>query len=147
MIVPDVNLLLYAHIAAYPQHRKAVEWWSGTMNGSEGIGLALPVLFAFIRVATNPRLFREPMAVQRALTTVESWLAQPNADLLHPGSRHLEIAFGLLREVGAGGDLTTDVQLAALAIENQAELHSNDVDFARFSGLHWVNPLRQGGAR
>jgi uncharacterized protein len=38
--------------------------------------------------------------------------------------------------------LTTDLHLAALAIENQAELHSNDADFSRFPGLHWRNPLR-----
>ena len=31
--------------------------------------------------------------------------------------------------------------LAALAIERQAELHSTDQDFARFSGLRWRNPL------
>jgi predicted nucleic acid-binding protein len=44
-------------------------------------------------------------------------------------------------ELGTAGDLTTDAQLAALAMERQAELHSNDVDFARFCGLRWVNPL------
>jgi predicted nucleic acid-binding protein len=38
--------------------------------------------------------------------------------------------------------LTTDLHLAALAIENQAELHSNDTDFGRFPGLRWHNPLR-----
>jgi uncharacterized protein len=43
--------------------------------------------------------------------------------------------------LGTGGSLTTDVQLAAHAIENQAELHSNDRDFGRFAGLRWVNPL------
>jgi len=44
-------------------------------------------------------------------------------------------------EMGAGGDLTTDAHLAALAIEHQCELHSNDNDFARFPGLRWRNPL------
>jgi predicted nucleic acid-binding protein len=47
-----------------------------------------------------------------------------------------------LRELGAAGNLTTDVQLAALAIEEQDELHSNDTDFARLPRLRWVNPLR-----
>ena len=58
-----------------------------------------------------------------------------------PGPRHLEIAFGLLHELGAAGNLTTDAQLAALAIERQGEVHSNDADFGRFRGLRWVNPL------
>jgi len=41
----------------------------------------------------------------------------------------------------ASGRLTTDAHLAAMAIENQAELHSNDADFSRFTGLRWINPL------
>jgi predicted nucleic acid-binding protein len=46
-----------------------------------------------------------------------------------------------MREAQASGNLTTDVHLAALAIEHQAELHSNDADFSRFPGLRWTNPL------
>jgi predicted nucleic acid-binding protein len=61
--------------------------------------------------------------------------------LLIPGPSYLEIAFGLLRSVGASGNLTTDAQLAAFAVEQQGEVHSNDTDFARFPGLRWVNPL------
>jgi uncharacterized protein len=39
----------------------------------------------------------------------------------------------------------TDAHLAALAIEHNATLYSNDSDFGRFSGLKWVNPLRTKG--
>jgi len=72
---------------------------------------------------------------------VSAWLGQPNVSHLVPGARHTEIAFSLLTEVGTGGNLTTDVQLAALALEYDADMHSNDADFARFPGLRWVNPL------
>ena len=48
-----------------------------------------------------------------------------------------------LRKLGAAKNLTTDVQLAAHAIENQALLCSNDSDFARFQGLRWANPLAE----
>ncbi len=47
----------------------------------------------------------------------------------------------MLTSAGAAGNLTTDAHLAAIAIEHQAELHSTDTDFGRFSGLRWVNPL------
>ena len=47
----------------------------------------------------------------------------------------------LLQDVGSAGNLTTDAHLAALAIENGAELCSTDADFARFPHLRWVNPL------
>jgi len=65
---------------------------------------------------------------------------------LLPGPRHMEISFDLLRRLGASGNLTTDTQLAALAIEYQAEMHSNDQDFGRFPQLRWVNPLAQSAS-
>jgi hypothetical protein len=72
---------------------------------------------------------------------VEAWLDRPQVHYVQPGPRHLEIAFRLLRHIGAAANLTIDAQLAALAIEHQAEVHSNDTDFGRFPRLRWVNPL------
>jgi hypothetical protein len=54
----------------------------------------------------------------------------------------MDIALRLLEDVGTAGNLTTDVQLAAHAIERDAAIHSNDTDFARFPGLTWMNPLQ-----
>lgn len=141
MIVPDVNLLLYAHVSAFPEHAGARRWWEGLLNGEDTVGLCLPALYGFIRIATHPRILRPPMAVTAAIEVVEGWLARSQVQLVQPGPRHLEIAFGLLRQLGTAANLTTDVQLAALAIEHQAQLHSNDGDFGRFPQLRWVNPL------
>lgn len=141
MIVPDINLLLYSQVTAFPEHRASRKWWEGLLNGDDEVGLATPVVFGFLRLATNPRVFRVPMDVEAALGRVEEWLARPNVRVIVPGPRHLELAFSLLKKIGTAGNLTTDVQIAALAIELQAELHSNDVDFARFPQLRWTNPL------
>lgn len=141
MIVPDVNLLLYAAVDAFPEHAAARAWWEAQLNGEAEIGLAGPVLFGFVRIATNPRVLHPPLPVDDCLAQVESWLERPQIDFLLPGPRHIEIAFRLMRQLGAAGNLTTDVQLAALAIEYQAELHSNDADFGRFPQLRWINPL------
>ena len=70
-----------------------------------------------------------------------SWLLRSHIHPLDPGPRHLEILTGLLTECGVAGNLTTDAHLAAIAMEYQAEIHSNDADFGRFSGLRWFNPL------
>jgi toxin-antitoxin system PIN domain toxin len=142
MIVPDVNLLLYAHIQAFAEHAKARAWWDALLNGSKEVGVGAPALFGFLRLATNRKLFDPPMAVDAAVARVEQWLARPQVRFLSPGPRHLEIALGLLRRLGAASNLTTDVQLAALAIENRGELHSNDGDFARFPQLRWTNPIK-----
>ncbi len=141
MIVPDVNLVLYAHLDAFPEHARARKWWEGLLNGRTDVGIGAPVLFGFLRLATDRRVLVEPMSVEDALAAVETWLALHHVRVLHPGPRHLEIAFALLRRLGTAANLTTDTQLAALAIEHQAELHSNDTDFGRFPQLRWVNPL------
>ncbi|HVX97717.1 MAG TPA: type II toxin-antitoxin system VapC family toxin [Polyangia bacterium] len=141
MIIPDVNLLLYAHLAAFREHAKAKTWWERALNGTTTVGVAAPALFGFIRLVTNRRVHEPAMSVEAALACVEGWLERPHVQLLLPGSRHLEISFALLRRLGAAANLTTDVQLAALALEHRAELHSNDGDFRRFTGLRWVNPL------
>jgi toxin-antitoxin system PIN domain toxin len=141
VIVPDINLLLYATISGFPEHARARRWWEELLGGDEDVGLAGPALFGFVRLGTNPRVFDRPLAVDAALARVEEWLQQPPVRFLLPGPRHLEIAFRLLRHVGTASNLTTDVQLAAHAIENQAEVHSNDGDFARFPDLRWTNPI------
>ena len=141
MIVPDVNLLMYAHIGSFPHHAKARGWWEGLMNGRIDVGIAAPVLFGFLRLATNRKVIDPAMSVEVAVGHAESWLARPHVHFLSPGARHLDIAFGLLRNLGTGGNLTTDAQIAATAIEHQAELHSNDVDFRRFPQLRWRDPI------
>lgn len=143
MIVPDLNLLLYAEIDAYSEHEAARRFWEAALNGDRVVGIASVALFGFLRIATNRRIFKEPLALTDAMARVEKWLERPHVTFLLPGPRHLETAFRLLRSLGTGGNLTTDVQLAAHAIENQAELYSNDLDFGRFAGLRWVNPIKR----
>ncbi len=117
MIVPGVNLLLYAAISAFPQHEPAHTWWEETLNSSAEIGLTSLAVFGFIRIATNPRVLSPPLTVEAAMGYQSAWLGQQNVSHLAPGPGHLEIAFGLLGEVGTGGNLTTDVQLAAFAFD------------------------------
>lgn len=142
MIVPDVNLLLYAVISGFRHHPRAHEWWERTVNSNSRVGLTHPAVFGFLRIATNPRILELPLTVKVAIDYVENWLAQPNVELLTPGPKHLGIALDLLHGIGAAGNLTTDIQLAAYAIEHRGEIHSNDTDFARFPKVKWVDPLR-----
>jgi toxin-antitoxin system PIN domain toxin len=141
MIIPDVNLLLYAHITAFPQHPKASKWWKAALSGPAEVGLPSVAIFGFLRIGTNRRAIDPPLAVEAALAIVRGWLARPGVRVLQAGPRHLEVAFQLLEQLGTAANLTTDAQLAAHAIEHQAMLYSNDADFGRFAGLRWANPL------
>jgi toxin-antitoxin system PIN domain toxin len=141
VIIPDINLLLYATITGFPQHERSRSWLEDVLNGTVLLGLTAPTLFGYLRVATSGRVLASAMSVDEAIGRVRQWLAQPNTRFIVPGPAHLDIAFGLLEGIGTGTNMTTDVQLAAHAIEQDAELHSNDADFGRFPGLRWVDPL------
>jgi toxin-antitoxin system PIN domain toxin len=141
VIIPDINLLLHAYNSDSRVHQRAREWWEGLLNGTRPVGLPWAVVLGFIRIATHRNVFTNPLPVSAACGHARGWLAQPYVFIVDPGTRHAEILFGLLESIGTAADLTTDAHLAALAIEHQAELHSNDVDFARFDGLRWINPL------
>ena len=141
MILLDANLLIYAVNADAPLNRKAKSWLESALSGQETVGFSWNVLLAFLRLTTRPGLFRRPLPFATAFDLVGSWLDQPSATIVHPGPRHLQVLRELLRPLGAGGNLTSDAHLAALAIEHRAELCSCDTDFARFHGLKWRNPL------
>jgi toxin-antitoxin system PIN domain toxin len=141
MLLPDVNLLVFAHNEAAPGHARARAWWEGVMNRHEPVGLPWAVALGFVRLVTHPAVLVQPLEPLAALAHVELWLGQSQVDVLEPGPRHLAILRDLFGAAGVAGALTTDAHLAALAIEHQCELHSNDTDFARFPGLRWRDPL------
>jgi toxin-antitoxin system PIN domain toxin len=140
VIVVDVNLLLYAVVTGFPQHAVARDWWEGAPDEPSEVGLAAPAIFGFLRIGTNPRVLNSLLPVAEAAAYVREWLNRPQVHFLRPGPRHLEIAFDLLRGLGTAANLTTDSQLAALAVENAAELASNDTDFGRFPRPHVAEP-------
>ncbi|MDE0680359.1 MAG: type II toxin-antitoxin system VapC family toxin [Gammaproteobacteria bacterium] len=142
MIIPDINLLVYAHDSRSRQHAAAKSWWEGLMNGTEAVGLPWAVILGFVRITTNRRILDNPLDVAGACRRVRSWLARPQVILIEPGVRHADLFFRMLESAGTAGNLTTDAHLAALTIEHQAKLHSTDADMVRFSGLKWLNPLR-----
>ena len=141
MILPDVNLLIYAHNQAVREHAAAHAWWSDLMAREQPVALPWAVVFGFIRLVTHPAVLVQPLPPERALACVRSWLEREHVRILDPGPRHLEIVAQLFAATGVAGRLTTDTHLAALAIEHQAELHTNDADFGRYPGLRQRNPI------
>jgi toxin-antitoxin system PIN domain toxin len=142
MILIDANLLLYAYHERAEQHRAARAWLEATLSGSELVRFAWVTLWAFLRIATNPRVFERPLSGAEAAAAVSSWLDQPVAGVLDPAERHWEILAALMQDAQASGPLVMDAAIAALAIEHGATLCTTDRDFARFAGLKWRNPLQ-----
>jgi toxin-antitoxin system PIN domain toxin len=145
MILVDANLLLYAKISNYPQHRSANKWLDERLNGEARVGLPWPSLLAFLRISTNPRLFERPMGISDAWLQVEEWLAVPQVWIPTPTERHAEVLGDLLHGTNLAGPLVSDADLAALATEHGLVLCSTDGDFARFRNLRWEDPLAARG--
>lgn len=142
MIVPDVNLLVYAYDASSPFHPSAKQWWEQSLSGNEPVGLVHPVLFGFVRICTNRRIFTNPMSLAQASEHVMSWLARHNVIVLQEEHAHCARVLELLREASAeGGNLVTDAQIAALALANNATVYTADKDFLRFPRLKTRFPL------
>lgn len=141
MILVDANLLLYAYDPDSREHEASRRWLEEALSGRELVRFPWLTLWAFIRLSTNPRVFVNPLSAAEAHAIVASWLQQPNAGVLEPGDRHLELLSGLLTDGQASGPLVTDAALAAIAIEHGATLCSTDRDFARFAALDWRNPM------
>ena len=141
MILIDANLLLYAYDPRGAQHEASRAWLEAMLSGSQLVRFSWLTLWAFLRIATNPRVFERPLSMSEAEQRVSSWLAQPIAGILAPGERHWEILQGLTRHGQTAGPLVVDAALAAMAIEHGATLYTTDRDFARFTDLAWTNPL------
>ncbi len=141
MILVDANILLYAYNAEAEQHSRSRAWLEAALSGPDLVRFAWLTLWAFLRIATSPRVFYRPLSTSEAEDAVSSWLAQPIAGVLEPGERHWEILRGLLRDSQAVGPLVMDAALAAIALEHGAVLCTTDRDFSRFSGLKWTSPL------
>jgi toxin-antitoxin system PIN domain toxin len=139
--LPDVNLLLYATDETSPRFTAANAWLDDILNGEETVAFAWSVLLAYLRLTTKNLVVSAPLSVDDALAIVDGWLRLPNVIVVHPTDRHLVLLRELLVPLGAGGNLTADAHLAALAIEHGATLCSSDGDFRRFAGLRWEDPL------
>jgi len=140
MKIVDANVLLYAVNEDSEHHVTAREWLDNALVHGETIGFTWSAVLAFLRVSTHPAVFARPLTTEESVATIRTWLAQPSATIIEPTPRHLSVLGGLLVEAGTAGNLVNDAHLAAVAIENAAELISYDSDFGRFPGLTWGRP-------
>lgn len=141
MILPDVNVLVYAHREDAPNHAAYRDWLTSVLGGDEAYGMADIVLSGFLRVVTQPRIFNPPSTMEQALAFVHDVRDRPNCIELRAGGRHWDIFERLSRMAGVKGNLVPDAYLAALAIESGSTWVTTDRDYSRFPGLTWRHPL------
>ena len=100
-------------------------------------------MLGFVRITTNRKVVARPLPVVDVMGQLQAWLALPHVHIAEPSSTHFARLRAELERLGTAGNLTTDAHLAVIAMERGFILYSTDTDFARFSGLRWVNPCRE----
>jgi len=136
----DANVLLYSVDEASPFHARARDWMLTALNGDKRVGIPWQSLWAFVRIATNPRALLEPLTPSEAWEYVENWLEAPASWVPAPGRGHRGILGRLLADKDIRAGLVTDAVLAAICIEHGLAIVSADSDFARFPEIAWINP-------
>jgi toxin-antitoxin system PIN domain toxin len=144
MLLPDVNVLVYAHRKDAVDHSQYRDWLAGVLASDSAYGISELVLSAFVRITTHPKIFREPTPLEQALAFASEVRNRPNAVVFAPGPRHWEIFTRYCRECGIKGRMVTDAYFAALAVESGCEWVTTDRDYSRFAGLSWRHPLKPG---
>ena len=103
MIIPDINLLVYAHNQDDERYDAARSWWGNLLEGEESIGIPLAVSVGFVRLVTNPRVMSPPMTSEEAVSLVRNWLQKPNVNSLDAGPNHFDHLLECLVAAGRAG--------------------------------------------
>jgi toxin-antitoxin system PIN domain toxin len=141
LILPDVNVLIYAFRSDAEKHVEYKAWLESMINGAAAYGVVPQVLGSVVRICTHPRIFARPSSQDDVFEFCRVLLEQPNATIIVPGDRHWAIFETVCRQSMATGNLAQDAWFAALAIESGTEWITTDRDYARFQELNWRTPF------
>lgn len=140
----DTNILLYAANRDAAEYAAARQFLQQAGQSADQWYLTDGILYEFLRVATHPKVFAQPLTWQEATAFLRPLAGHPRFRLLTAGDQH----FALLEEILAGlthpaGNLFFDVRSAVLMREHGVRaIYTTDSDFLQFSGLEVINPLR-----
>ncbi len=140
MLLPDVNILIYAFRVDFPFYGRCSAWLRQTIDSDAPFGVSPLVLGALVRITTNRRLFPQPSTHDEAFGFCADLMGQPNCQLVEPGRRHWDVFRRICQDSNTTGSKVSDAWFAALAIEHGCEWITLDRDFARFAGLRWRSP-------
>ena len=67
MTIIDANLLLYAYNADAPQQKASAQWLQELLKSGGIVGLPWVMLWAFVRISTNSRIWGESEICQGSI--------------------------------------------------------------------------------
>ena len=141
MILPDVNVLVYAFRTEAAGHAAYSAWLRRLLAGEDQLALYDPVLSGFVRIVTDRRIVRPPAPVLTALDFVDDLTAARRARWIGSAATAWErLRLLCTSDAAVAGRLVPDALLAAVATAHGAQLATADRGFARYPGLRFFDP-------
>lgn len=140
MILPDVNILLYAYDVNSPFHSKSLTWLETILSEDE-VFFSWHTITGFLRIITHPSALKNPTTIEKAVSIVNKWLEPDNTHLVFLEKKNWPLFSKMLIDGQASGNLVMDAHLAAMAASCGAKLASTDRDFTRFPDIKYTNPI------
>ncbi|MBS1179571.1 MAG: Conserved rane protein [Proteobacteria bacterium] len=138
----DVNLLLYASDQSSPQHARAAGFLQSCAAEGQVFCLAWLTLMSYLRMATHPRIFAQPLSHADASRNVEALMALPHCRVIGEQDGFWNTYRDITGDVPTRGNLVPDAHLAAVLRQNGiAMLYTHDRDFRKFAFLEVRDPF------
>lgn len=138
----DVNILLYASDQGGSHHARAREFLEECARGPEVLCLSWATVMGYLRIATHPRVFVQPLALESATANIDALLGLPHVRLLVEEEGFWALYRKVAAPVHARSNLVPDAHLATLLLQHGVRvLYTNDRDFRKFDFLEPRNPL------
>lgn len=138
----DVNVLLYASDDDSPFALGARDFLNRASRGGEIVYFAWPTLMAYLRISTNPAIFRSPLAPATAMANITALLAWAHVRVLAENEGFWQVYQELATALPIRGDLVPDAHLAALLRQHGVNvLYTKDRDFRKFDFLTTRDPF------
>jgi len=140
----DTNVLLYGANADADEYAVARVFLSAVGRAPDPWYLTDGIVYEFLRVATHPKVFPQPLTWRDALAFLQPFLEAANVHVLRATDAHWALLPRVLeRLTHPSGNLFFDVRTVVTMREHGLRrIYTTDVDFLQFDDLEVVNPLR-----
>ena len=138
----DVNVLLYASDERSPRHERSRSLVETIASGPEITYLFWPTIMGYLRLATHPAVFEQPLALGAAIANVEALLARPHVRAPGEPDDFWKTFRVVTDDATPTGNLVPDAHLVALMRAHDVRsIWTADRDFRRFRGIEAVDPF------
>ncbi len=138
----DVNVLLFASDRSNERYDAARRFLEICAAGPETVCLTWPTLMGYLRIATHPRIFAEPLGAAQALDNVAALVGLSHVRVVTERDGFLDAYRRVAGDAPVRGNLVPDAHLAAILFQNGVRtLYTHDRDFRRFDSLDVRDPF------